>query len=495
MPVPRTFSTLRRFRMFPALLLLSATVFCHAKGPEPPLRVPLEPLGYQPQNTGAMAIGAMSTVEFLDEQHLLVTFAVHRLMKRLPDDPPDDQDRTIEAVVVHLPSGKAIARTQWRVHDTGQYLWNLGHGRLLLRNRDTLSTIAPLVNLESSDPFIEQPLLTSSRVLVVVLLSPDRDLLTVETVARPSVAADGSLRTAESTRAQLNFYRVRPPAHPADKLILLYAGVMASDAPVNLSLTSAGYIDVSQESHDRWLFDFDPYAGKPIELSPFDTSCRPHPFFVSSSEFVAFGCRGSEDRQTIGGFNMTGEQMWQQDFTDIQAFANFTAAPAAGRFAISRNIVSVGSGMTPDFAPASFTAQEIRVYQTHDGRQLLRIEASPVQRFGDNYDLSPDGLRLAVIRGGAVEVHTLPALTEGDKAAILKAKALQPQDVQAAVSLMSHHKAADVAAVPAGASMVPQLIVSPPSPQDTVGDPPTEERRKPPTLYTLPTDPPQEKPQ
>ncbi|MEO8870989.1 MAG: hypothetical protein ABI357_09160, partial [Granulicella sp.] len=350
------------------MFLLFATAFCHAKGPEPPLRIPLEPLGFQAQNPGALAIGSMSTVEFLDEQHLLITFTVHQLMKRLPDEPPDDQDRVIEAVIVHLPSGDVMARTQWRIHDTGQYLWNLGHGRLMLRIRNTLSTIAPLANLGSGDPFMEQPLLRSDRLMIVILLSPDRDLLTVETMAKPAAAAGSAEREPQSTRTQLNFYRLLPTDKPADKVIPQYAGVLVAEAPVSLSITSAGYIDVTQESRNRWLFDFDPYVGKPLELSPFDTSCRPHPVFVSSSEFVAFGCRGSDDRQTIGGFNMTGAQMWQQDFSDVQGYADFAVAPAAGRFAMSRNLVSAGSGMTPNFAPDSFTSQEIRVYQTHDGK-------------------------------------------------------------------------------------------------------------------------------
>ncbi|MEO6804222.1 MAG: hypothetical protein ABI197_13365, partial [Granulicella sp.] len=169
--------------------------------------------------------------------------------------------------------------------------------------------------------------------------------------------------------------------------------------------------------------------------------------------------------------------------------------PAAGRFAMSRNLVSAGSGMTPNFAPDSFTSQEIRVYQTHDGKQLLRVEASPVQRFGDNYDLSPDGLRLAVIRGNAVELYSLPALTEADKSEVRKAKALEPQDVQAAVKLMSQSKKTATSAVSPAVS-VPQVLVAPvPAPRATVGDAPADEPRKPPTLYTLPTDRPEEKPQ
>jgi hypothetical protein len=118
--------------------------------------------------------------------------------------------------------------------------------------------------------------------------------------------------------------------------------------------------------------------------------------------------------------------------------------------------------------------QEIRVYQTHSGQQLLRVEASPVQRSGDNFDLSPEGLHLAVIRGNAVEVHTLPALTEADRAAIRKAKAVQPVDVQAAVTLMPHGKAGAVAGIPMSAAMQTQVPAPTPSARTTAGDQPTD---------------------
>ncbi len=532
MSVPSTLSALLRLRSLAALLVMASCV-AYAKGPEPALRLPLQPMGFQPTGAGQLAsAGSQTTVHFVDDQHLLVTFAVRRLMKREPDDPADDQDRTIEAVLVNLASGKLLAHTSWRMHDTSQYLWDLGHGRFLLRKRDTLTTFMPLENLANSDPFVEQPFLVSKeRKLAAIMLSPDRDLLTVETVERPAPAADNGqtpMSTPEVHRAQLNFYRIVQPARPMERVVVQAAGLAMAAGLVNLSLTSAGYVEVLRESPTRWLFDFDFYAGKYVELSPFDTSCRPHPFFVSASEFVAFGCRGGDDRLMIGGFNMRGEQMWQQNFTDTHAGPNFAFAPGAGRFALSRNIVSQGAGITVDFAPAAFTTQEIRVYQTYNGRQLLRVEASPVQRFGQNYDLSPDGLRLAVIRDGAVELHRLPALTGGDEAEVRTAKSLRPEDVSASVSLVAHarpgdRKTAAVSVAPApgfvpppalgasrpagnaaaggntpaeGASQAPGSAQASGDGAQASGDeqPSAEVPRKPPTLYTLPTDQPK-KPQ
>ncbi len=519
MSVPRIQPVSRTQWPYALLLLFSVCLPAAAKGPEPPQRIQLTSLGWQPPAPNVLAAGgSLTTVHFIDEQHLLVTFGVRRLMKRLPDEPPDDADRTIEAVVVHLPSGKVLARTSWRVHDMGQYLWSLGQGRFLLRIRNTLTTFTPLANLAHGDAFAEQPFLLAKRTVVAVLVSAERDLVTVETVDPPPPRLPGDPDPPPPSGlpkpTQINFYRVIPPAEPTDRVVVQSAGVAVAKGPVNISLSSAGYIEVLKESASRWLFDFDSYGGTYTELSPFDSTCRPQTVFVSASEFVAFGCRGSADRQSVGGFNMRGEQMWQQDFTDAHAFPNFAFAPMNGRFALSRNIVSAGAGITVEFAPSAFTTQEIRVYQMHNGRQLLRVEAGPVQRTGQNYDLSPAGLRLVVLRNDAAEVYRLPGLSREDEAAIHAAKALAPENSRLAVNLSSHikPKAAKseagpevlatkaVKARPADADVAlspiatPQAAPETPSPEtpaaDTAGNASAgdDAPRKPPTLYTLPND-------
>jgi hypothetical protein len=514
MPVPRNHPG-SRLSVACALLLLLVPTLAYARAPEPSQRIPLVSLGFQPFTAAVLAAGgAVTTVHFIDDEHLLVTFNVRRLMKRLSDEPVDDQDRTVEAVLVHLPSGKVLGRTSWRLHDQQQYLWALGHGRFLLRIRDTLTTFVPLANLPNGDPFVEQPFLNSvDRRIAAILLSPDRDLVTVETIKRTITDPRDPNPPEPDRRTQLNFYRITQPVQPVDQVLVCAAGIARAREPVDLSLTAAGYIEVLQESPERWLFDFDPYVGTFKELSPFDTTCRPHPVFVSDAEFVAIGCRGSSDKLDLGGFNLRGEQMWQQNFLDTHAFPNFAFAPAAGRFAFSRNIVAAGSGITVDFAPSAFTTQQVRVYQSTTGKQLLQLDASPVQRTGQNYDLSADGLRLAIIRGEAVEIHRLPALTAADETALRTVATLKPVVTDAPVNLASHlrppasgkHEDTSILAgtkpEPAGppnpaTTSAPPPLSPEPAPTTQLGDvhPTTDAPRKPPTLYTLPTDQPQAEP-
>jgi hypothetical protein len=495
-------------------------------------------MGYQPLLPDLLSSGAsVLTVNFADDSHLLVTFALRRLMKREANDPPNDDDRTIGAFLVELPSGKVVAKTEWRVHDRGQYLWPIGHGRFLLRVHDQLKMLQPMAAATPEETFHEFPFLSVDRRMVAILLSAEDDLLTIETterphpgedVAQPHFGPDGvQIQTAP---VQLNFYRLTESGPPANKLVVVSAGVLLSKVAIALPVTTSGFLDVLEGGRDRWLFNFDSHAGKVSELAEFSTTCYPRTTFVSRSEFIAFGCRGGTDKQDIAGFNLNGDAMWQQNFFDIQIAPTFAFAPEAGRFALGRTIVS-GTGDIADLASvAQATSQEVRVYQTYSGKVLLRTDCTPVVRAGQNYALSPDGLKLAlfreitiqhaatkieeayVTRTAAIEVYALPALTGKDEAAVKEARGFAPADTGVRIDLamqklsrstpapgsdsvaVSSAKPAPAPASITGTPIDTAAADQQPTPEQNgpaSGDPdPTTTPRTPPTLYA-----PGEKPQ
>src|ERR1035437_10265501 len=221
----------RRVAVLAACAALAAGT-ARAREPEP-LRIPLEPLGYQPLLPEFLLAGSpMLTVDFVDNDHLLITFGVRRLMQREPDPPADDDDRTIAAFLVELPSGNVLARTECREHDRWRYLWNLGHGRFLLRVRDNLTLLAPMEASDPANAFRQTPRLLIELHIVHVLVSWNSDLLTVETVlraARPGEAEDengGPLIPGDPAPVQLDFYRLVSQGGPAGKLVAVTAGAI-----------------------------------------------------------------------------------------------------------------------------------------------------------------------------------------------------------------------------------------------------------------------------
>jgi hypothetical protein len=448
MPVPNrpNPTSHRNLRWALACLLLTTIPGAGATPPErhtnpdQPLRLLLEDLGFQPVSKEFLLNGSsMFTLHYVDDKHLLLTFVVKKLIPRLPDEPADDMDRNVEAVLLELPSGKALARTDWHLHDHAQYLWNLGHGHFLLRIRDNLTTFAPLANLSTGQPFHQHPFLASQeRRIAALIISPDGDLLTVESIKRkspeekPKTPLFGPTPPPEAHLAEpdavlIHFFRLHPtddggPVKPD------FAGVVKSRRVGDIPASTAGYLAIVDQGRRQWAFDFHSYAGKKDELSPFDSSCPPAPIFVSHSEFIAFGCRNSQAMQQVGGFNTRGEEMWEQGLYGDYIAPHLDFAPAAGRFALSRILLRTSAIPDQPISADEVTAQTVIVYQTNTGKQLLRADCSPVERAGQNFAFSPDGLSLAVVHADAIEIYALPPLTSKDQAALKLAQSSAPPE-------------------------------------------------------------------
>lgn len=538
--------------------------FAMAAKQPPPQRILLESLGFQGISTRYLLSGAtMLTLDYVDNQHLLVTFGVPRLMRRLPGDPPEDEDRVVDAVLLELPSGRELARTEWRFHDVGQYLWNLGNGRFLLRQRTTLTTFAPLAQLAAGKSFEQSPLLHFDRRIDSILLSADHQLLTVETsdpnqpaqelaaipppqtqpqpqpqyLPQPVPGAPGLVRRPVVTAAppppppaavqveqrssdiQVVFIRLLGVDSPTSPIVASRAGGLHVDKDVAIPMTSEGYLRAHDPNRISVQFEFNTFAGKATDLGPFETSCLPSPTFVSPSEFIAFGCRGSDDQLTLAGFNLRGDLMWQTNLNDLQAFPAIVSSIPAGRFALSRTVTlsHIFPGEIPSTSQIAF--QEVRVLQMYNGKQLLRVFTSPVQRAGQNFALSPDGMALAVIhdpvdprapvdeRQPSIEIYQLPPLSPADQQQVKAEAALAPPPSTGPVRFATTEVKTVVAAAKSGATSEPETSPqagqvpdstaiphtadgsdpsAPSALRPTYGDIPPPPNRKPPTLYTEP---------
>ena len=508
------------------LALFAITIpACPDAGPKTPrptdpiVSIPLDTLGFDAIPARLLTGGAtMFTLHFVDPTHLLLTFNTHGLIPRKPDTVPGDDDRLVNALLLELPSGKIIARTQWHTRDRQQYLWPLSHGMFLLRIRQKLTVIDPVRGLAAGDAFHEQNFLEMKRRIGYISVSPGGDLLVVETIPAPKPAADDAARFAAATMSpgakpdqditaepklhtrpalqvdtdsltQIHLYRMNfetEPGQPA-RLTARVAGLIAAQNLIRVPATADGFLDISRESARTWLFDFQSHAGKRIELSPFDTTCAPSPYFISRTDFVSLGCTGSENHLEFSGFNLRGEEPWIQNLSGSQIAPQIVSAPDSGRFAFSRITVAGTFYDLDNLIPEELGGQEIEVLQNYDGRVLLKLNASPIQRAGQNFDISPDGLGFTVIRNNNLEVYRLPPLTSKDQEALKLADTIAPEKNEARISLANPAtvaKSSDKPSIPTITAGTPAHL---PDPEPTLPTPPApnadDAPRAPPSLY------------
>ncbi len=409
------------------LLVSSASLLGSARAAGKPLlpavpehRISLLRVGFRPVTSEIIQREGytMSTVDLIDDQHALVTFNARKLIPRLAESEDGDQDRLVKALVLHLPDGKVVHETEWRTHDRNQYLWPMGDGHFLLRVRNTLFRVTPLRGKEGFD---REPLLESSRPIEVLQLSPSRDMLLVETGPEHHIGDDPTA-PLEGPKIEATFYSIREGKTPT----LHVRAVAQEDRPFVTAFTARGFLGTVQEDGSHWGFDFHPFGGKTMELAGFTSTCQPHAQFVSEATFIATGCRGGVDRRLLGGFDLAAQANWVFTVDNSPVWPALYPAPGSGRFAVRTTVTSGGSAETEHVSPSEVTAQQIRVYTFNGGVELLRAPVGPVQRPAQNFSLSPDGRRLAVLHDTDLELYALPPLSAAD----LKSEQREDAEIQ-----------------------------------------------------------------
>jgi hypothetical protein len=415
---------------------------------KPWAQVSLDSIGFPGVSASFLQIGAsMLTVHILDDSHLLVTFSTRDLVPRLADDPKTDDDRMVAAEIVDLPSGKVAARTVWHMHDHARYLWKLGDGRFLVRIGNRLSTMMPLANLNSKDPFERTVFPDQQYRPSVVVVSPGGRLVTLESVVsyvNPDGRAEALLGDVGAdrpvTHTVVQFFRMSDVQRPesaggGSSLQVVAAGVVTAAEPVVLPVDGDGYLWAEETANSVWSMSFNEFGGKAIDLGNVRSSCIPRLQMVSRAEFLALTCQGTDSNVKMASYGLDGRETWEEGMGDLSA-PIFAFAPAAARFAMSRATVGVPSltvGSSGD--QGTVAQQEVRVYQNASGDLLLKVDCSPIFKSGENFDLSSDGLMAAVVRKGAIAAYKLPAPGKEDREDMLEVAKFAPPPADGRVSL------------------------------------------------------------
>lgn len=457
-----------------ALMMLSAAAWAVDRSADkreptvqPWVTMSLGTLGVPAIPQAFLQVGSsMLTLDVVDDTHLLLTFSSRGLVPRDPSDSPDEECRMVAAELVELPTGKILARADWKMHDHGRYLWRLGRGRFMVRKKNDLFLLTPEARLHTDDPLRLAPFPSRPGIPVSAMISPDKGMVTVETIAPKAKdmvvpSKNGMVVTDPRQVVMVDFYRVSGGDAPDVPLTLQPAGVVKAPQPVLLPMDGDGYLWPDDGGHGRWPVSFNEFGGREVKITQLDSSCQPRLQMVSRFEFLAFTCRTSDSRSRMQSYGMDGHETWEETLNGTFGVPEMVFAPDAGRFAMSRIISSTGDLLLGSMIPDGAT-QEMRVYQTESGDLLLKVPMTPVTRFAENFDLSDDGLVAAVVNAGAVLVFRLPPPSAEDVKELELARSFSPPRSEAQVRLNRMEEGADSA--PPTTDMASAGVVAPGAP-------------------------------
>ena len=393
--------------------VVSAQENSQPSGPKLSSLIDLAKVGYLPlARTERLGDDANETLDFVDESHILLTFDPKKLFQRLPDCPPSHDDRLIRAVILEVPSGKIIQTADWYLHDHRRYLWSMGSGRFLLRRLNSLYLVNSTLQ--------EKLLLQSPKDLLWVSVTPDHSQIIIETaddLPKPSSIDSSSQETKAKPGFTLQFL---------DRDSLAPQRTLKLSAQVNLDGTSTGYADTVHKG-DLWLIRYGPSPEERRNIARVRSRGVPRIWYLSSNSLLIGRCCSVSSEYSVSAFTTSGHRLWRQHW-DRSRYVPVVAGTADNsRVAISTlshvPYAKVAADTTDEENPNFSLEQNVQVLETASGTAVKSVMVSPVVMSGQNFSLSPDGRKLAVLADSAIQVYDLrpTSVEEQAKFSALKA--------------------------------------------------------------------------
>ncbi len=400
---------------------LLSTGLAHAAAPpqsmpRPATRIPVDPLGFVPPARFFMPYRVpAATLDFLDPTHLLFTFHVARLMRREADASKDDQDQTVRAVVLSVPSGKIESEGDWRLHDRERYLWMLDDGHFLLRKRDTLYI--------GDKTLVLKDYLHPEGALASVQLSPDTSTLVAQFANPVQTGDDADGRPAGAPTLGPSTSGAAGPSMAGDDaprfpeklkdytiLVVDTRGRTAKRVghmprAVVLPMVQGGYLGVHQGNGKQWDVELNPFSGDSHVVTSVASTCQPVLQAVSQEAFLTQSCLPYSADHLVDAFDLHGRKLWEQVWQSRFTWGTFAYAAAGNRFAYGSVEVNHPLATLDPVDEASIVGQPVGIFSVETGKLDTVLDANPILTAGENFTLSPDGDKLAILRNGAIEVY------------------------------------------------------------------------------------------
>lgn len=373
----------------------------------PDLSFPVEALGFT--SPGSFYLGmrySLVSLDFLDEDRLLFTFRVPGLIHRDPSVEDSSQERQIRAVVIRLPEGTVQAEAMWTLHDRSRYLWMLGNGQFLLRDRD---------NLQLGDASLQlKPFLHFPGPVLWLEMDPSRQYLVTGSSEPPSSRSKpGDVASPESAQAMITGQE-KKPGEPDMVLRILRRDsgqvmlVSHLRSAVHLPINADGYLETLRSRGAAWMLNLNYFNGGSSIVGSVDSVCSPLIDFMSPREFLVTTCGPGGDPRLVA-MATNGRRLWEDPASGSSVWPLLVMGPDGSRMARETLVANHAVNSSAPLGTDDIKGQAVEVFDAANGKVALRAEASPVFDAGGNVAISPSGRRVAVLGAGAIQVFQLPA--------------------------------------------------------------------------------------
>jgi hypothetical protein len=353
-------------------------------------------LGYAPRPE--QELGELNDDEvlgWLGPKQLLIGFNPHGMIDREGQTATGMALRRIHAVVVEPATSKVISSADWFLPDTGEFLWQLAGGRVLVHVGNELRIYGEGMQIERQIP-LEGP-------LKFVRLSPNGELMAIA-IVRETHTPEQHAELRESLNTE-------PPENVEisvlDKDFKAVARATTSSKIMPPTLLNEGQVQLLSMSNKQYMLRLARWNGEATTVARFPSACIPDVSSFAPDFLLVATCELSTGAHEYRVLRSNGKVVLRGR-PDPQTAGQ--SAQGNGRtFAVKSLHATQSMLHGAHFQGSDLDYEEVRVFQSNDGRRLtsVRLEGPPPSHGA--YALSPDGAQLAVIADAKVNLFAVPA--------------------------------------------------------------------------------------
>ncbi len=364
---------------------------------QPGVSVGLTGFGFRAEyDREVSGLESSTTVHFLGENEVLVTFPTHALVRRTGTERPTDERRSIRAVLLDVKTLSAERVLDWIVDDHHSYLWPAGRN-LLVHEGQNLRLYGPGLAEIATVPL--QAPLASLRV------SPDGEHVLLGELRELHSGADHRLL-------------VETDAHgPQEEVLwslldgrlrrIRTLGKSSNRVPTPVLLND-GLVELRKGQDPEWFLAAKAWeGGSEKQLGSLRSSCLPVLSDVAPDLLTVGVCDVSGDGMHTFAVREDGSPVVEQASDRRAMPLSFAGAADAPRMAMlsTRGTEAYGRGLL--FRLSAIQSQAVTVAGAQDGTVIARVPLPETSPYSDGFALAPDGGTLAVVSGRNLVLYAL----------------------------------------------------------------------------------------
>ncbi len=362
----------------------------------PSKSIEIRALGYAPrpeQELGELTYD--EALGWLGPHQLLIAFNPHTLIDRAGETSTGMALRKIHAVVVEPATSKVLSSADWFLPDMGEFMWQLAGGRVLVHVGNELRIYGEGMQIERQIP-LDGP-------LKFVRLSPNGELMAIAIVRET--------HTPEQHAALRESLNTDPPENVEiqilDKDFKTIARATTSSKIIPPTLLNEGQVQLLGKLKTQFVLKLARWNGEASTVARFSSACIPEVSSFAPDLLMVATCELSTGAHEYRVLRPNGKVVLRGR-PDPQMAGE--SGEGNGRCFAVKNLHATQSMLHgAHFHGSDLDYEEVRVFQSSNGRRLASVRLQVPPPSHEAYALSPDGTQLAVIADAKVNLFAIPA--------------------------------------------------------------------------------------